>query len=71
MPDLSNAVIDDICEGLTQNAAKVRYLESLGLTVGRKPNGRPLVNAAHYHAVRGGGTKPAAAAPSGIVWSTK
>lgn len=70
MPDLSNADIDSICEGLTQNAAKVRYLESLGLTVDRKPNGRPLVNAAHYDAVRGRGIKTDAPAPSGIRWST-
>lgn len=36
-----------------QNAAKIRYLRALGLTVERKPNGRPLVNRAHYDAVRG------------------
>lgn len=53
-PDLSDAEIDSICEGLTQNAAKVRYLEkTLGLVVARKPNGRPLVNRKHYDAVRG------------------
>lgn len=41
--DLSDAEIDSICEGLTQNAAKVRFLQRLGLHVERRPNGRPLV----------------------------
>jgi len=41
---LSDAEIDDICAGLTQNAAKVRYLRDvLKIHVSRKPNGRPLV----------------------------
>lgn len=53
MVDLSDAEIDNICDGYTQSAAKVRYLRGLGLTVERKPNGRPLVNRAHYDAVRG------------------
>lgn len=52
-PDLTDSEIDEICDGLKQSAAKVRYLESLGLHVERKPNGRPLVNRAHYNAVRG------------------
>lgn len=42
-PDLSDDEIDAICGGLTQNAAKVRFLQSLGLPVARRPNGRPLV----------------------------
>lgn len=53
MTDLTDAEIDNICDGYVQNAAKIRYLRSLGLTVERKPNGRPLVNRAHYDAVRG------------------
>lgn len=52
--DLTDAEIDSICDGYVQNAAKIRYLRSLGLTVDRKPNGRPLVNRRHYDAVRGG-----------------
>lgn len=41
---LSDAEIDDICAGLRQNAAKVRYLRRvLQVPVLRKPNGRPLV----------------------------
>ena len=42
--DLSDEEIDAICAGLTQNAAKVRYLRRvLNLPVDRRPNGRPLV----------------------------
>lgn len=51
--DLSDAEIDEICAGYRQNAAKVRFLQSLGLVVARKPNGRPLVNRRHYDTVRG------------------
>lgn len=42
-PILTDAEVDDICDGLTQAAAKVRYLRQLGIPVERKPNGRPLV----------------------------
>lgn len=52
-PDLTDSEIDAICDGYVQNAAKIRYLRGLGLTVERKPNGRPLVNRSHYDAVRG------------------
>jgi hypothetical protein len=51
--NLTDAEIDNICDGYVQNAAKIRYLRGLGLTVERKPNGRPLVNRAHYDAIRG------------------
>ncbi len=51
MTDLTDAEIDSICAGLVQNAAKVRYLRRMGLTVRQKPNGKPLVNRAHYDAV--------------------
>lgn len=55
--------VDSICKGLKQNAAKVRYLEGLGLSVARRPDGSALVNRAHYDAVRGGGgASPADAA---------
>ena len=68
-PDLTDDEIDEICAGLTQSAAQVRYLRKLGLTVARRPNGRPLVNRAHYDAVRGTG-RPAAndSAAGGPVW---
>lgn len=48
--DLSDQEIDLICDGLTQSAARVRYLRRMGLVVRQKPNGRPLVNRAHYEA---------------------
>ncbi|MES2994164.1 MAG: hypothetical protein V4844_22270 [Pseudomonadota bacterium] len=38
----TDAQVDEMCEGLTQPAAMIRYLRSLGLRVDRKPNGRPL-----------------------------
>lgn len=38
----SDAEVDDLCAGLTQDAAKVRFLRGLGLRVDRKPNGKPL-----------------------------
>lgn len=47
-PILSDDEIDDICAGLVQSAAKVRFLRRLGLPVERKPNGRPLVNRADW-----------------------
>lgn len=51
MTDLTDSEIDTICAGLVQNAAKVRYLRSMGLTVRQKPNGKPLVNRAHFELV--------------------
>ena len=51
--DLTDNEIDNICDGYVQSAAKVRFLRSMGLVVRRKPNGRPLVNRAHYDAVTG------------------
>lgn len=53
-PDLTDQEVDEICGGLKQNAAKVRFLEGLGVRVLRKPNGRPLVNREHYLIVRFG-----------------
>ena len=52
--DLSDQEIDQICDGLSQNAARVRYLRRMGLMVRQKPNGRPLVNRAHYDAAMNG-----------------
>jgi hypothetical protein len=59
MTDLTDAEIDSICDGYVQNAARIRYLRAMGLTVHRKPNGRPLVNRAHYDAVMGNGANRA------------
>lgn len=57
--NLTDKEVDDICAGYTQNAAKVRFLEGLGLIVSRKANGKPLVNRAHYNSVMGGKLTPA------------
>jgi hypothetical protein len=69
-PDLTEDEIDAICAPLRQGAAQVRYLrEVLRLHVERRPNGRPLVNRAHYDAVRGSPTsKQSAGASAGPVW---
>lgn len=56
-PDLQDDEIDSICAGLTQNAAKVRYLRGLGLRVDQRPNGRPLVARAEWE--RHYATRPA------------
>lgn len=50
-PDLTDTEVDSVCSGLKQNAAKVRFLKRMGLHVRQKPNGRPLVNRAHYDIV--------------------
>jgi hypothetical protein len=60
--DLTDEEVDRICHPLKQGAAQLRFLRSLGLTVARRPDGRPLVNRAHYNLVRGGA--PANTAPS-------
>lgn len=57
-PDLTRDEVDEICAPLTQNAAKVRYLQGLGVTVARRPDGSPLVNRAHYDEVRRGKGSP-------------
>lgn len=41
-PYFTDAEVDEMCAGLTQPAAKIRYLRRLGLRVDRKPNGAPL-----------------------------
>jgi hypothetical protein len=51
---LADEEIDDLCQGLKRNVAKARYLETLGLIVNLKPNGRPLVVRSHAEAVLSG-----------------
>ena len=53
-PWYTDQEIDDLCCGLTNNAAKARYLGNMGLTVTRKPNGRPLVMRGHAELVLSG-----------------
>lgn len=65
---LTDAEIDEICAGLKQNAAKVRYLRDvLKLCVSRKPNGRPLVSRTEWdrRALQAQNTRPA----NGPKWS--
>lgn len=52
-PFLSDEEVDEICSGLTQNAAKIRFLSRMGIRSDRKPNGRPLVLRSHFEAMRG------------------
>ena len=52
-PHFTDEEIDGICDGLTQNAARVRYLRKLGLHVETKPNGRPLVARSNWETVMG------------------
>ena len=53
---LTDPEIDAMCEGLGPNshAAKIKRLQSMGLIVNRKPNGRPLVVRSHAEAVLSG-----------------
>lgn len=67
--DLSDLEIDQICDGLTQNAARVRYLRRMGLVVRQKPNGRPLVNRAHYDAAMNGFARVAQRSGRAPAWS--
>ena len=68
-PDLTDAEIDLICDGLVQHHARIVYLQRMGLTVRRKPNGKPLVNRAHYDAVMNSSAPYRRAAARGPVWS--
>ena len=51
--DLTDDEIARACAPLKQPAAQVRHLRRMGLRVDRTADGRPLVNRAHYDAVRG------------------
>jgi len=53
-PWYTDQEIDDLCAGLTHNAAKMRYLRAQGLTVTQKPNGRPLLMREHATKVLSG-----------------
>ena len=66
--NLTDEEVDEICAGLRQNAAKVRFLTGLGLKIVQKPNGAPLVNRAHYDNVMGHGRKEHTAPSAGPIW---
>lgn len=40
---LTDEEVADICRPLRQHAARIRYLQGLGLPVERRPDGSPLV----------------------------
>jgi Domain of unknown function (DUF4224) len=61
MIHLSDAEIADLCAPLSQPAAQVRYLRTLGLTVSLKPNGRPVVVRGQAEAVLAGRLVPSGA----------
>jgi len=54
-PYLTDDEIAEICRPLTQGAAQIRYLRSLGLKVERRGDGTPLVWR-HSLAASGGGS---------------
>lgn len=62
-PDLTDDEVDALCAGLTQNAAKVRYLRRMGLRVERRPNGRPLVARAEWERIWAAGQRAAQLTP--------
>ena len=64
LPWYTDSEVDDLCTGLVNNAAKVRHLKRLGLTVCTKPNGRPLLMRAHAEAVLSGAAAITALASS-------
>lgn len=59
-PYLSDDEINEICDPLTQPHAQIRYLQSLGVPVSRKPNGRPLVGRAAFDRLMAGSPPVAA-----------
>lgn len=52
MPWLRDDEIADLCAGLKQAAAQIRFIRQLGLQVRTKPNGRPLVMRADLDALQ-------------------
>lgn len=69
LPWYTDQEVDDLCTGLKNNAAKVRKLRSMGLTVHQKPNGRPLIMRAHAELILSGMKAAQAAIESAAVTS--
>lgn len=65
-PDLTDEEVDSICAGLKQHEAKARYMRRMGVTVRKRPNGRPLVMRAEFERIMTGATS--APANSGPKW---
>lgn len=56
-PWLSDDEVADLCDGLIQAAAQIRFLRQMGLAVRTKPNGRPLVMRADFESLQSPGSK--------------
>lgn len=67
LPFLTDDEIAAVCAPLQQPAAQVRYLQSLGLRVIRKPNGRALVARSEFDRVMTGRERLAANDPAPTV----
>jgi hypothetical protein len=67
-PFLTDDEVNKICEGCTQNAAKVRYLERIGLKVCVRPSGKPLVGRKNFEVVMTGTPTDSQTEPN---WSKK
>lgn len=66
-PWLSQSEIDELCEPLIQHAAQIRFIDSLGIKVRKKPNGAALVMRSDFEAAMapvGKKTKPAKCEPN-------
>lgn len=72
LPFLTDAEVNDLCDGLVAPAAQIRFLRRMGLLVERKPSGRPLLMRSELERVLGAGRMatnvaqngPAAAQPN-------
>lgn len=53
LPVLTDAEVAEVCAPLSQPAAQARYLERLGVSVRRKPNGHLLVGRAEFERAMG------------------
>lgn len=59
LPYLTDNEVNQICDGLKQAAAQVRYLRQMGLIVKTKPNGRPLISRVNFiEVMRGAASGP-------------
>lgn len=67
-PWLTEDEIADLCQPLTQAAAQIRFLRSLGLTVKTKPNGAPLLIRSHFEQVMNPQGKPKPPVRQGPNW---
>lgn len=53
LPWLSDEELADLCFPLTNGAAQIKFLQREGLSVSRKPGGRPLLMRSELERVKG------------------